>query len=273
MKYFDTPANVWPLYYVSRYYQSWFSPVLNRSTKLLQYGEGGLPVIVFPASLGKCSDWEDHGMLEALTPQVKRQELVLFCVDNVDREAWYDRDIPPESRLDRYRQFEAHIRHEVIPFAQKSTGVSKFYMAGCSLGAHAAFGFSLRYPEVTAGCVAMSGTYDIRVFLDDYVGPERKQLNAIELVDDLAPEIAQKLYSKIDFTFAVGDHDMLRAEANYMSECFEKLGIAHQYEVWPGGRHDWSLWKAMAQKYLGARTPIAPVGPSPQKSEQVAIAS
>ena len=80
---------------MNREYHKWFSPRLGREMELLVFGYGGLPVLVFPTSGGRFFEFEDRGMVAALTDRLKSGGLQLFCVDSVDNESWYNRQVPP----------------------------------------------------------------------------------------------------------------------------------------------------------------------------------
>ena len=40
----------------------------------------------------------------------------MFCVDSVDAESWYNRDVPPRWRIARHVQYENYVMEEVLPF-------------------------------------------------------------------------------------------------------------------------------------------------------------
>src|SRR5579862_5003817 len=82
-----------------RDYVNWHSPSLNRNMELLAYGDRGFPFVVFPTSGGTFYEYEDRGMVHALSPRIEAGELQLFCVDSVDRSSWYDRGLHPADRL------------------------------------------------------------------------------------------------------------------------------------------------------------------------------
>jgi esterase/lipase superfamily enzyme len=50
-----------------REYHKWHSPRLSRQMELLVFGHAGLPVVVFPTSGGRFYEFEDRGMIAALS--------------------------------------------------------------------------------------------------------------------------------------------------------------------------------------------------------------
>ena len=48
---------------MNREYHKWYSPSLSRDMELLVFGHAGLPVIVFPTSMGRFFDYENRDMI------------------------------------------------------------------------------------------------------------------------------------------------------------------------------------------------------------------
>ena len=67
-----------------RHYLKEWSPVLGRDMELLVFGNAGLPLLVFPTSMGRFFQWEDFGMVDALRDKIEAGFVQLFCVDSVD---------------------------------------------------------------------------------------------------------------------------------------------------------------------------------------------
>src|SRR5512142_2558153 len=80
---------------VNREYHKWHSPALGREMELLVFGHAGARVLVFPTSMGRFYQWEDFGMVGALSGALEAGHFQLICVDTVDGESWYADAIPP----------------------------------------------------------------------------------------------------------------------------------------------------------------------------------
>ena len=113
--------------------------------ELLAYGHAGMPLIVFPTSMGRFYDYEDRGMIGAVGYQYDAGRLQAFCVDSVDTESWYNRRIPPRDRVLRHLQYENYLIHEVVPFIRSKNPV-RLAVTGCSFGGYHAVNFALRHP-------------------------------------------------------------------------------------------------------------------------------
>ena len=89
-----------------REHQRWHSPSLGRDMDLLIFGHAGARVLVFPTSMGRFFEWEDRGMMVALGEHLDKGWLQLYCVDSVDAESWYAKQIHPADRARRHEAYE-----------------------------------------------------------------------------------------------------------------------------------------------------------------------
>src|ERR1700680_2606357 len=103
-----------------RAYHRWFSSALGREMALLTFGHAGEPVIVFPTSLGAFFEYEDRGMVAALTPKIEAGLVQLISVSTVDAESFYATDVHPRARLERYLQYERYVVTDVIEFVRQT---------------------------------------------------------------------------------------------------------------------------------------------------------
>jgi len=117
-----------------RAYHRWDSPALNRPMELLVFGHAGAPVIVFPTSQGRFFEYEDRGMVGALTQHIEQGWVQLICVDSVDSESWYASWAHPRGRLNRHDQYERYILYEALPFVRSQNSNLFTVVHGCSFG-------------------------------------------------------------------------------------------------------------------------------------------
>ena len=62
----------------------WFSPSLHRDMRVRVYGSGEVPFLVFPTQAAMSDNFENFGMIDALTEDIDSGRIQLFCVDSVD---------------------------------------------------------------------------------------------------------------------------------------------------------------------------------------------
>ena len=106
---------------------------LGRDMELLVFGHAGLPVLVFPTSGGRFYEFEDRGMIGAVAGRIDAGHLQFFCVDSVDMESWYNRNVAPRWRIARHVQYEDYLIHEVVPLIRQKNGDAHLRRAGLQL--------------------------------------------------------------------------------------------------------------------------------------------
>src|SRR5438552_820028 len=153
---------------MNREYHKWWSPRLGRDMELLVFGHAGLPAIVFPTSQGRFFEFEDRGMVGAIWRKIESGGLQLYCVDSVDSESWYNKNVPPRWRIARHVQYEDYVLHEVVPLIKLKNSRWDLATTGCSFGAYHAMNLALRHPDLVSGSVSMGGAFDIIQFLNGY---------------------------------------------------------------------------------------------------------
>src|SRR2546430_16350780 len=94
---------------MNREYHKGYSSELNREMELLVFGHGGMPLLVFPTSEGRFFDYEDRGMIAILSPKIDRGELQVSCVDSVDAESWYNKQVHSRLGVVRHMASECYL--------------------------------------------------------------------------------------------------------------------------------------------------------------------
>ncbi len=234
-----------------RDYHNWYSQRLGRNMELLAYGHTGLPVLVFPTSQGKFYEYENNGMIHAIWQKIERGELMVFCVDSVDSESWYNRSIHPHDRVMRHVAYENYILYEVTPLMKNLSGQGQICTTGCSFGAYHALNFGLRHPDLTSTCIAMSGSYDMKRFMDGYYDMDFYFQNPVDYVPNQNDPWFLDRYRAMKIVLAAGDWDICLGDNFRMANILGEKGIPHWLDVWTGGeKHDWPLWQRMAVKFF-----------------------
>jgi esterase/lipase superfamily enzyme len=145
-----------------REHRRWKSPSLGKDMDMLIFGHAGARVLVFPTSMGRFFEWEDRGMIGALSEHLEKGWLQLYCVDSVDDESWYATHRHPADRARRHEAYERYLMHEVLPLSTHLNDNSFLITTGASFGAYHAMSFGLRHPGITGRVLGMSGLYDIK---------------------------------------------------------------------------------------------------------------
>ncbi len=234
-----------------RDYHKWYSQRLNRHMELLCYGHAGLPILVFPSSMGKFYEYEDRGMIGVLSQRIEAGHLHVFCVDSVDKESWYNKSIHPHDRVMRQVAYENYCLFEVVPLIRALNPNGSLCTTGCSFGAYQALNFAMKHPDVASHIVAMSGSFDMRSFLGGYYDEDCYFNNPVDYLSHMSDPWFLDRYRRMQIILAAGDWDICLGENYRMAQVLGSKGIPHLLDVWGvHQKHDWPLWQRMAVKFF-----------------------
>jgi esterase/lipase superfamily enzyme len=236
---------------MNREYHKWHSPRLGREMELLVFGHAGTPALVFPTSAGKFYQFEDCGMVGALSARIDAGQLQLYCVDSVDNESWYNRQAPPRARIARHIQYEDYLLEEVAPRVREKNPDEGIVAVGCSLGGYHAVNIALRHPDVFRGFLSMSGAFNLTHFLNGYSDQDCYFHLPTYYLPRLTDPWYLERFRRNRFVLATGWDDHCLAQNQELDRILNERGIAHEFHVWDArNAHDWPTWQRMAQLYL-----------------------
>ena len=236
---------------MQREYHKWFSPSLGREMEMLVFGHGGLPALVFPTSCGRFYEFEQMGMVAAVWDKLEHGELQLFCIDSVDAESWYNRNVDGRTKIVRHQQYEAYCMQEVLPLIQRLNWSPLRIAMGCSFGGYHAANITLRHPGVFTGFLSMGGAFDTTAFLRGYHDEDVYFNQPLQYIANTHDWGLLEQYRRGRYVLATGEWDICRGYNESMARVFAERGIPCRLEVWgEHSLHDWPEWKKMIQTYL-----------------------
>ena len=236
---------------MNREYHKWWSPRLGRDMELLVFGHGGLPTIVFPTSRGRFFEFEDRGMVGAISNKIESGGIQLFCIDSVDEESWYNKNVPPRWRIARHLQYEDYVLHEVVPLIKQKNSRWDVGTAGCSFGGYHAVNLALRRPDIVSGCLSMGGAFDITQFLDGYYDDDCYFNIPMHYLPNTSDPWYLHRYRHNRYILATGVHDQCWNANERMAQIFRDKNLPCHLDVWGDNTgHDWPWWQRMLQTYI-----------------------
>ncbi|HEV7922958.1 MAG TPA: alpha/beta hydrolase-fold protein [Thermoanaerobaculia bacterium] len=233
-----------------RDYVRWHSPSLGRDMEFLWFGKFGRPVMLFPTSGGQYSENEDRGLAASVEDKVDNGEVQLILADAVNNESWYNKSVHPAVRAARHAQYDAYLRHELVPYIFNRAQRGDLAVYGASFGAYQAANFAAKYPDVVSRAICFSGVYDVHSFLDGY-WDETCYFNCpTAYIPNMTGEWAAKL-ARVGWVIATGEHDSLVQENRDFSALLSSKGIPNYLEIWPGQfGHDWPWWREHLRRFV-----------------------
>lgn len=235
---------------MNREYHHWYSPSLGRDMKLLCFGHAGARVLVFPTSMGRFYEWEDHGMIAAIQGQLEQGHLQLFCVDSVDEESWYARWKVPQDRAQRQQAYDNYLTREVLPLTRQKNPNPVMITAGASFGAYHAVNFALRHPHLVGRALGMSGFYDITRWTDGHGEGTIYYHNPCAYIPHEHEPKRLEALRNLELIMVVGRADSLIENNRHFSHLLWEKGIWHALRIWDGWNHDWPYWQEMVRQYI-----------------------
>ena len=242
---------------LTRAYHKWYSPRVGREMEILEFGDRGARVIVFPTRDGRFFDYENWGLVEALGRKIDQGYLQLICVDSFDRYSLYADWMRPEDRMKRQLDYEAYIVQEVLPFSERRNPGSFLIAHGCSLGAYHAVNVAFKHPEQFGKVVALSGRYDLtmaagsfRSLFDDYYDELVYFNNPSHYVPNIESAALLDQLRRMEITLVIGEQDAFLQNNREFADVLERKSIPHALHVWNGEAHRPRWWRQMVALYL-----------------------
>ena len=233
-----------------RDYVKYHSSALGRGMEFLWFGKFGRPVLLFPTSSGRFYENEDFKLTDSLADKVDRGEIQLISVDSVNNESWYNKSIHPAIRAARHAQYDAFLRHELVPYIFNRAQRGDLAVYGASFGAYHASNFAARYPDVVSRAICFSGVYDIHSQLDGYWDDTCYFHCPTAFIPNLDGEWVGKL-SRVEWVIATGEYDTLVQKNREFSQMLWSKGIPNHLEIWPGVfGHDWPWWREHLRRFI-----------------------
>jgi esterase/lipase superfamily enzyme len=239
---------------VNQEHHRWYSHRLGRDMGVRVHGHYGQPLLVFPTSAGDEWEYEGQGMVHALAPHIEGGRVKLFCVGSVNNESWYNKQAHPAHRSYVQAMYDAYVAFEVAPFIHghcQTPGIP-ISTTGSSFGAYHAANTVFKHPALFRRCLALSGVYDLRRFMDGHYDDNFYFNNPVDYVGGLNGHDLHHL-RQCDIHLATGTGPWEDSGPTYrMGDVLRERGIPHSLDDWgPDGGHDWPYWKRQMDVYLG----------------------
>ncbi len=227
-------------------YHKWYSPTLSKEIEMLVFGHAGYPVILFPTSTGRYYECKDFLLVNSVKWFLEQGLVQIYCPDGVNELSWYNKGIHPADRVKNHMWYDKFIEEELVNPICHEKGISKVALAGPSFGGYQAANFAFRHPEKVSHMMSMSGSFDIRSFLDGYYDDNCYFNNPVDfLPDNQNPELWN-----MKIVLGVGEWDNCLDANQKLSNILNAKNIPHWFDLRRWAKHDWPIWRDMFPHYL-----------------------
>ena len=235
---------------MNREYGKAYSPALGRDMEILVFGDRGRPVLVFPTSMGRFYQWEDFGMIAHLQRRIDGGGLQLWCVDSIDEESFYNKQVAGPDRARRHLAFDRYLADEVVPAITRVNTDAHLELLGASFGAFHAVALATRHPGIARRVIGLSGAYDAARWLGPQGGDDAYFVNPLAFVPGLTDEGQLRPLRETEFVIATGVDDPNVTGSRQIVGELQAKGVPATLHLWNGWAHDWPYWKEMVDTFL-----------------------
>jgi esterase/lipase superfamily enzyme len=227
-------------------YMKWYSPSLSGEIEMMVYGHSGLPVVIFPTTMGRYYESKDFHLIDSAKWFINQGHVQIFAIDSVDKHSWYNRDIHPRAKVQNHNWYDKMLRDELIEQIRHNTPSGKVAVAGCSFGGFHAANFAFRHPEVVSHLFTMSGAFEAKSFLYGHYD-ENVYFNT---PTDFVPSLNHPDLWNMKIVLGTSEWDICKEANLQMSEILKRKNVPHWLDERPQAKHDWPIWREMFPHYL-----------------------
>ena len=232
----------------------WWSPNLNKDMEIVVYGHYGYALLMFPTAAADFLEYERFHLVESISHYITNGTFKAFSINSINNESWLNRNMHPAHKAIRHQQYNRYVTEEVVPFIHNHCKQHvPIVTTGASLGAFHSANTFFRRPDLFAGVIAMSGTYDLKSYSDGFYDYNCYFNSPADYLPNLNDEwqLSRMRQSSIVIASGQGAYED-PASSRKISDILNSKGIEHWLDLWGFDMtHDWPTWREMLPYFLG----------------------
>jgi esterase/lipase superfamily enzyme len=242
---------------------AWHSSDLGIEMPIAVYGHSGVPLLMFPTAAADYLEYERFLLIDAIARHIDSGRVRVYTINSVNRYGLMNDQAPPQLKARLLATYDSYITHDVIPWIRSDCDdpQARPLTAGASLGAFAALNSTLKHPDLIQGCIAMSGSYDVRDYLAGYDDDDIYYNNPADYMRNLDDDtFLPRLRESVTIVLVTGQGAYESpGRSVQMAAILREKGIPCTLDLWGlDVAHDWPWWRRMLDYYLGKVVPAAP---------------
>jgi esterase/lipase superfamily enzyme len=233
------------------------SVAIGAAGDVMAYGNYGRPLLAFPSENGRCTDYADRGMVDAVGWLIEDGRVKVYCVDSFDASSWLGEGLTLEEKAAKHQLFEDWIINQVVPWIHEDcSGPLEIIVTGCSFGAFHAANFALKRADLFPLAICQSGVYDMSALGS---GERRDAFyfnNPVDYVANLHGDHLEWLKQRLSLVLVCGRGQW--EDATGALESTIRFGalvasksLRHEVDLWSEEYpHDWPSWRSQIAHHL-----------------------
>jgi esterase/lipase superfamily enzyme len=234
---------------------SWFSHNLGMEMPMVAYGDRGFPLLMFPTAAADYLEYERFLLVDVIKPFIEAGLLRAYSVNSVNKYSLLNKEMSPQWKAELLTRYDRYVMEEVLPLIRNECGQdAKPLTTGASLGAFLAANCYFKHSDNFRGTIAMSGSYNIYNYLDNYFDDNVYFNNPMMYLKNLNDDFHLRNLQKADSIVIATGQGAFEApdRSRELSGVLHSKGIPHLLEIWGYDvKHDWEWWRKMLPFYLG----------------------
>jgi esterase/lipase superfamily enzyme len=234
---------------------SWFSHNLGMEMPMVAYGDRGFPLLMFPTAAADYLEYERFLLVDVIKPFIEAGLLRAYSVNSVNKYSLLNKEASPQWKAELLTRYDRYVMEEVLPLIRNECGEgAKPLTTGASLGAFLAANCYFKHSDNFRGTIAMSGSYNIYNYLENYFDDNVYFNNPMMYLKNLNDDFHLHNLQKADSIVIVSGQGAFEApeRSRELSGVLHSKGIPHLLEMWGHDvKHDWEWWRKMLPFYLG----------------------
>ncbi len=231
----------------------WWSPNLNKDMEIVVYGHYGYALLMFPTAAADYLEYERFHLIDSISQYIDDGTLKAFSINSINNESWLNRNMHPAHKAIRHQQYNRYITEEVVPFIHNHCKQHvPIVTTGASLGAFHSANTFFRRPDLFAGVIAMSGTYDIKSYTDGFYDDNCYFNSPVDYLPNLDDEwhLSRMRQSSIIIASGQGAYED-PSSSRKLSDILNAKSVQHWLDLWGFDiTHDWPTWRQMLPYFL-----------------------
>lgn len=240
-----------------RHITGWYSGRLYQEMPLVAYGHYGPPVLMVPTAAADFMEYERFALIDSLNWWLENGRAKIYSINSVNRLALLNNGAAPWEKIEWMNRYHGYVTEEVLPFIRDDCrdGQVKPILMGISLGAYLAGNLFFQRPDLFSGAILLSGSYDIRSYLNGYYNDSVYYHNPVDYLPNLNDNYYLPILQRGGRTIIIfsgqGAYEA-PDRSRRLADILQSKQIPHWLDIWGNDvNHDWPWWRQVMPYYFG----------------------